>query len=174
MPPYSACQDADLHGKLTGRFKRTLQNRLPETSFFLFGPRQAGKTTLLNDQKPHLIIDLLDPELQLSYNKTPNLLRQQIDDLPPGRGYRILTDEIQRVPRLLDIVHALMEKRPDLQFIMCGSSARNLRRGASNLLGGRALYGTTHPLLLTRNQTPPPEDTLLGPLDDPGPHRIVP
>ena len=129
-------------------FKRTLQNRLPETSFFLFGPRQVGKSTLLHNEKPHLIIDLLDPELQLSYNKTPNLLRQQIDDLEPDGGDRILIDEIQRVPKLLDIVHSLMEQRPDLQFILCGSSARKLRHGASNLLGGRALYRTMHPLTL--------------------------
>jgi len=127
-------------------FKRTLQNRLPETSFFLFGPRQVGKSTLLHNEKLHLIIDLLDPELQLSYNKTPNLLRQQIDDLDPGRKDKILIDEIQRVPKLLDIVHALMGQRPDLQFILCGSSARKLRHGASNLLGGRALYRTMHPL----------------------------
>jgi uncharacterized protein len=129
-------------------FKRTLQNRLPETSFFLFGPRQVGKSTLLHNQKLYLIIDLLDPELQLSYNKTPNLLRQQIDDLDPGGGDKILIDEIQRVPKLLDIVHSLMEQRPDLQFILCGSSARKLRHGASNLLGGRALYRTMHPLTL--------------------------
>jgi predicted AAA+ superfamily ATPase len=129
-------------------FKRTLQNRLPETSFFLFGPRQVGKSTLLHNEKLHLIIDLLDPELQLSYNKTPNLLRQQIDDLEPGGRDKILIDEIQRVPKLLDIVHALMEQRPDLQFILCGSSARKLRHGASNLLGGRALYRTMHPLTL--------------------------
>lgn len=129
-------------------FERTLQNRLPETSFFLFGPRQVGKSTLLHNEKLHLIIDLLDPELQLSYNKTPNLLRQQIDDLEPGGRDKILIDEIQRVPKLLDIVHALMEQRPDLQFILCGSSARKLRHGASNLLGGRALYRTMHPLTL--------------------------
>ncbi|MBW2319119.1 MAG: ATP-binding protein, partial [Deltaproteobacteria bacterium] len=129
-------------------FERTLKNRLPETSFFLFGPRQVGKSTLLHDEKPHLIIDLLDPELQLSYNKTPNLLRQQIDDLDPDGRNKILIDEIQRVPKLLDIVHALMEQRPDLQFILCGSSARKLRHGASNLLGGRALYRTMHPLTL--------------------------
>ena len=127
-------------------FERTLQNRLPETSFFLFGPRQVGKSTLLHNEKPHLIIDLLDPELQLSYNKTPNLLRQQIDDLDPDGRDKILIDEIQRVPKLLDIVHALMEQRPDLQFILCGSSARKLRHGASNLLGGRALYRTMHSL----------------------------
>jgi len=129
-------------------FERTLQNRLPETSFFLFGPRQVGKSTLLHNEKLHLTIDLLDPELQLSYNKTPNLLRQQIDDLDPGGKDKILIDEIQRVPKLLDIVHALMGQRPDLQFILCGSSARKLRHGASNLLGGRALYRTMHPLTL--------------------------
>lgn len=127
-------------------YERTVKNRLPETNYFLFGPRQVGKSTLLYDEKPHLIIDLLDPELQLAYNKTPNLLRRQIDDLEPDRGGKILIDEVQRVPKLLDIVHALMEQRPDLQFIMCGSSARKLRHGASNLLGGRALYLTMHPL----------------------------
>jgi len=127
-------------------FKRTLQNRLPVTSFFLFGPRQVGKSTLLHNEKLQLVIDLLDPELQLSYNKTPNLLRQQIDDLDPDGKDKILIDEVQRVPKLLDIVHALMEQRPDLQFILCGSSARKLRHGASNLLGGRALYRTMHPL----------------------------
>jgi predicted AAA+ superfamily ATPase len=56
-------------------FKRTMKKRLPETSFFLFGPRQVGKSTLLHNEKLDLIIDLLDPELQLSYNKNPNLLR---------------------------------------------------------------------------------------------------
>ena len=129
-------------------YKRYLQNRMPETSFFLFGPRQVGKSTFLHSEKPDLIIDLLDPELQLSYNKNPNLLRQQVDDLAPGENKKILIDEIQRVPKLLDIVHALMEQRPELQFILCGSSARKLRHGASNLLGGRALYRTMHPLTL--------------------------
>lgn len=129
-------------------FERYLQGRLPKTSFFLFGPRQVGKSTLLYKEKPHLIIDLLDPELQLSYNKNPNLLRQQIDDLSPNFKAKILIDEIQRVPKLLDIVHALMEQRPNLQFILCGSSARKLRHGASNLLGGRALFRTMHPLTI--------------------------
>ena len=129
-------------------FKRIIQNRLPETSFFLFGPRQVGKSTLLHNENPDLIIDLLDPELQLSYNKNPNLLRQQVDDLPHNIKTKILIDEVQRVPKLLDIVHGLMEKRPDIQFILCGSSARKLRHGASNLLGGRAIYRTMHPLTI--------------------------
>ncbi len=129
-------------------YQRYLKNRLPETSFFLFGPRQVGKSTLLHSENPQLIIDLLNPELQLSYNKSPNLLRQQIDDLNPDVKTKILIDEVQRVPKLLDIVHALMEQRPNFQFILCGSSARKLRHGASNLLGGRALYRTMHPLTL--------------------------
>ena len=129
-------------------FKRTLRNNLPEISFFLFGPRQVGKSTLLRAERPHLTLDLLDPELQLSYTKSPQMLRQQVDDFAHGKNKTILIDEIQRVPKLLDIVHALMEQRPELQFILCGSSARKLRHGASNLLGGRALYRTMHPLTL--------------------------
>lgn len=129
-------------------FARTLQNRLPKISFFLFGPRQVGKSTLLQQEKPDVVIDLLDPELQLSYNKAPGLLKQQIEDLPADSGKKILIDEIQRVPKLLDVVHSLMEQRPDFQFMLCGSSARKLRHGASNLLGGRAVYRTMHPLTL--------------------------
>lgn len=116
-------------------YKRYLQKRLPEASFLLFGPRQVGKSTLLHNEKPHLTIDLLDPELQLSYNKNPNFLRQQVDDLPSGVGAKILIDEVQRVPKLLDIVHALMEQRPELQFITifntpsaCGGVADGFRR----------------------------------------------
>ncbi len=127
-------------------FQRYLENRLPQKSFFLFGPRQVGKSTLLQKEKSDLNIDLLNPELQLNYNKNPNLLRQQIEDLRPDAS--ILIDEVQRVPRLLDVIHAAIEQRPGLRFILCGSSARKLRHGASNLLGGRALYRTMHPLTM--------------------------
>lgn len=125
-------------------FKRFLEGRLPERSFFLFGPRQVGKTTLLRKGRFDLTVDLLDPELQLLYNKTPNLLQQQANELPASA--RVWIDEVQRVPKLLDVVHGLMEKKPKAQFVLCGSSARKLRHGASNLLGGRALYRTLHPL----------------------------
>ncbi|MCP4669371.1 MAG: ATP-binding protein [Deltaproteobacteria bacterium] len=102
----------------------------------------------MHHENPDLTVDLLNPEVQLSYNKNPNLLRQQIDDINPGIEASVLIDEIQRVPRLLDIIHSLIEQRPELRFILCGSSARKLRHGASNLLGGRALYRTMHPLTL--------------------------
>ncbi len=125
-------------------YKRTLDGRLPKKSYFLFGPRQVGKSTLLKKDAADLTIDLLDPELQLEYNKNPNLLRQQVAELKSAST--IFIDEVQRVPKILDIIHSLMEQKPKLKFILCGSSARKLRHGAANLLGGRALYRTMHPL----------------------------
>ena len=127
-------------------FRRYLENRLPKKSFFLFGPRQVGKSTLLKKEDADLAVDLLDPEQQLAYNKNPHLLKQQIDELRGSAD--ILIDEVQRVPKLLDVIHAAMEENSKLRFILCGSSARKLRHGASNLLGGRALYRTMHPLTL--------------------------
>ena len=127
-------------------FTRYLEGKLPKAGFFLFGPRQVGKSTLLHKEPAQLTIDLLNPEQQLLYNKTPNLLRQQIDDLTPPAT--ILIDEVQRVPKLLDVVHGLIESRPKLRFILCGSSARKLRHGAANLLGGRLLYRAMHPLTI--------------------------
>ncbi len=140
-----------MHGILTTMYTRTLENRLPKNSFFLFGPRQVGKSTLLKNEKADLTIDLLDPELQLAYNKNPNLLRQQTDEIKPSST--IFIDEVQRVPKLLDIIHSVMEQKPKLKFVLCGSSARKLRHGASNLLGGRALYRTMHPLTLDELST---------------------
>ncbi len=70
-----------MHGKLAAMFKRFLKNRMPKTSFFLFGPRQVGKSTILKTENPDLVIDLLDPELQLTYNKNPNLLKCQLVDI---------------------------------------------------------------------------------------------
>jgi predicted AAA+ superfamily ATPase len=125
-------------------FKRLLEDNFPERSFFLFGPRQVGKSTLIRKQQPTLTIDLLDPEQQLAYNKNPNLLKAQIEDVPPKAW--VFIDEVQRVPKLLDVIHGIMEEKKGVRFILCGSSARKLRHGASNLLGGRALYRTLHPL----------------------------
>lgn len=125
-------------------FKRTITT--PKVSFFLFGPRQVGKSTYLKEISNILYVDLLDTEKQLAYSKTPNLLEDQIDALD-HKG-TIIIDEIQKVPQLLDVLHKLIEKYPSIQFIMSGSSARKLRHGAANLLGGRALYRTMHPLTL--------------------------
>lgn len=119
---------------------------MPDESFFLFGPRQVGKSTLLGKLQTIFSIDLLDPAVQQSYSKDPDLLARQL--LAQKKAGMVLVDEIQRVPKLLDVIHGLMEKNTGFKFAMSGSSARKLRHGAANLLGGRALYRALYPLTM--------------------------
>jgi predicted AAA+ superfamily ATPase len=109
----------------------------PADSFFLWGPRQVGKSSLLLKAYPRARrIDLLLTEEYLRYLQQPGLLRDELRDAPPGT--LTVIDEIQKVPALLDEVHWLIERQQQV-FVLCGSSARKLRRGHANLLGGRAL-----------------------------------
>ena len=128
-------------------FERNL--RLPDPgreSFFLWGPRQTGKSTLLRRRYPDARrIDLLKADEFRRYAVHPESLRQEIDAEGPQPGRQIVIDEIQKVPALLDEVHWLIENR-GLHFALCGSSARKVRRGAANLLGGRALRYHFHGL----------------------------
>ena len=120
-------------------FKRNLILPRPGTeTFFLWGPRQTGKSTLLRKHYPGgYWIDLLKSDEFRRYATRPELLRLELEaDSDPGR--QIVIDEVQKVPALLNEVHWLMENR-GLHFALCGSSARKVRRGAANLLGGRAL-----------------------------------
>lgn len=109
----------------------------PDTSFFLWGPRQTGKTSLLKTRYPDALwIDLLKTDLFIRYTTQPSLLR---DELMAESGPRIVVlDEVQKVPALLDEVHWLIENTRHV-FALCGSSARKVRRGSANLLGGRAV-----------------------------------
>ena len=114
----------------------------PEHSFFLWGPRQTGKSTLLAQTYPKArTIDLLRPELFRKLAHNPELLREMIRD-----ESFVLIDEIQKIPALLDEIHYLIESRGKI-FGLCGSSARKVKRGHANLLGGRArryeLFGLT-------------------------------
>jgi uncharacterized protein len=112
----------------------------PKTnSFFLFGPRGVGKSTLLQESfstKDTITVDLLDPQLMdlllLDISRFEALI-----DLPENRNKRVVVDEIQKLPRLLDVVHSQIQKRKR-QFILTGSSARRLKQQGSNLLAGRA------------------------------------
>lgn len=109
----------------------------PLESFFLWGPRQAGKSSLLRATYPGVPVrDLVRSEEFARYSREPGLLRDELRDTPPGA--LLIIDEIQKVPALLDEVHWLVENR-GLVFGLCGSSARKVRRGDANLLGGRAL-----------------------------------
>ena len=128
-------------------FERSLN--LPEAgseTFFLWGPRQTGKSTLLRSRYPDAWwIDLLKAEEFRRYLDHPEFLRQELTAAPPDRSRQIVIDEIQKAPALLDEVHWLIENR-GLSFALCGSSARKVRRGAANLLGGRAVRYELHGL----------------------------
>jgi len=109
----------------------------PTSSFFLWGPRQTGKSTLLRELYAGAYwIDLLDTDALIRFTQRPALLREEAADLPARQ--LIVIDEVQKVPGLLDEVHWLIENRARV-FALCGSSARRVRRTHANLLGGRAL-----------------------------------
>ncbi|MFM8533421.1 MAG: ATP-binding protein [Acidimicrobiia bacterium] len=128
---------------------RRLRIELPERqSAFLWGPRKTGKTSFLRASFPHSIAyDFLKTELMIEFSKRPSLLREQLMARREDECARpIILDEVQKVPMLLDEVHWLIENR-GLQFILCGSSARKLKRGRANLLGGRAWRYEMFPLV---------------------------
>jgi predicted AAA+ superfamily ATPase len=110
-------------------------------SLFLFGPRQTGKTALVRHALPEArIYDLLDADVFLTLSRRPAQLGEELG--PSDR--LVVLDEIQKLPILLDEVHRLIEQRR-IRFVLTGSSARKLRRGGVNLLGGRAPSRTLHP-----------------------------
>ncbi|MBW1787203.1 MAG: ATP-binding protein [Deltaproteobacteria bacterium] len=119
-------------------YKRSL--RLPDkpvNSFFLWGPRKTGKTTLLKSCYPDALrIDLLKTDELMRYTKEPSLLREDVAALPPER--LVVIDEIQKAPVLLDEIHYMIQEWQRV-FGLCGSSARKVRKGRANLLGGRAI-----------------------------------
>jgi predicted AAA+ superfamily ATPase len=125
-------------------------NLSSQETCFLWGPRQTGKSNLLKALFPQaMCYDLLLSTEYQRLLREPNLIREQclaagIDansQLDP-----IIIDEIQKIPALLDEVHWLMENR-GLRFILCGSSARKVKRGHANLLGGRAVRYELYPLI---------------------------
>lgn len=108
-----------------------------ERSFFLFGPRGTGKSTWLHGVLPGAYrLDLLDTELYYELQREPHRLEALIGRHPENAW--VILDEIQKVPALLDEVHRLMESR-HWRFVLCGSSARQLKKAGVNLLAGRAL-----------------------------------
>jgi predicted AAA+ superfamily ATPase len=118
---------------------------LAKKSFFLFGPRATGKTTLVRQQLAGkaFIIDLLDSRYFLRLSSAPHELESLIAATPADI---IVIDEIQRIPELLNEIHRLIETR-NLTFLLTGSSARKLRRGRANLLAGRVWNAGMFPLI---------------------------
>ncbi len=157
-------------------YPRTLniKDLLEHRSVFLFGPRQTGKTTYLHERFPDArYFDLLEADTFRELSARPELLRTTLK-----RDDRVVViDEVQKLPALLDEVHLLIERDKERRFILTGSSARKLKRGAANLLAGRALVAHMHPLVsselgygrlddrLSRGSLPPVIDSAI-PLED--------
>ena len=113
---------------------------LNKKSCFLFGPRQCGKSSLIKKTLPDaLVLDLLSVDIFTRLARNPNYLEEVCRD-----GRPVVIDEIQKLPVLLDEVHRLIESK-GIRFLLTGSSARKLRKGGVNLLGGRARVRNLHP-----------------------------
>lgn len=118
----------------------------PRQSYFLFGPRGTGKSTMVSDRHTNaLIINLLIPTSLRHYLARPELLLDVVRAQPPG--HVIVIDEIQKAPNLLPLIHLLIEEKKGWKFILTGSSARKLKRQGVDLLGGRALRKNLHPFI---------------------------
>lgn len=117
-----------------------------KSSFFIFGPRGTGKTSwTLQNYSDALMIDLLLPDTERLYESYPERLISIIEANPNQKT--VVIDEIQKNPKLLEVVHHLIEKDKTLQFILTGSSARKLRMKGVNLLAGRAIERHMHPFM---------------------------
>jgi len=123
-------------------------------SFFIFGARGVGKSTWLQgefSQDNHLWIDLTDPQNERRYARKPEIFlsewKEMVSTLDPvaQKNVWIIIDEVQKIPAILDAVHTGIQ-RHKIKFALTGSSARKLKRGAANLLAGRALTYHMHPL----------------------------
>ena len=118
-----------------------------QASFFLFGPRGTGKTTWIKSNLPDaMVIDLLEPEQMRLFSARPEFLRERLLGAGPSRRL-VVIDEIQKVPELLSLIHALIEQDQGWRFVLTGSSARKLKRTGVNLLAGRVLLTTMHPFM---------------------------
>ncbi len=118
----------------------------PKQSFFLFGPRGTGKSTWMKALFPDaLYLNLLLSTVREKFRAYPDELVKEVAALPhPGV---VIIDEVQKVPDLLSVVHSLIEEKRGLQFVLTGSSARKLKRGGVDLLGGRALIKHLDPFM---------------------------
>ena len=134
--------------------KRALLETLKysKKSILLIGPRQAGKTTLIRELQPDLIIDLARETEFLKHSADAGLLPSLIEGRNTDGEITVFVDEIQRIPTLLNTIQALLDeaiyKKKPLKFYLTGSSARKLRRGQANLLPGRVLSYRLLPLSL--------------------------
>ncbi len=131
----------------------------PRHSYFLFGPRGTGKSTFLRHHYPNALwVDLLMPDVYRTMSAYPERLKELVE----GNIEKniIIIDEVQKVPELLETVHALVEQYKEKQFILTGSSARKIKKTGADLLAGRLHYYTMHPFMLSEVPYTPLSKTL--------------
>jgi len=139
----------DIFGVMSGGFMLKRQLKLPKNySLFLFGARGVGKSTLVEyiyHLNKSLYLNLLDPVEEDKFARNPRELVELVEALP-NKIRHVIIDEIQKVPKLLDVVHLLLEsKKSNKYFILTGSSARKLKTAGVNLLAGRAFVYHLYP-----------------------------
>jgi len=153
----SCCNDKKGNNVANGGDLRLMIQRSVKPSkkneFFLFGARGTGKSTWLQESfmpDDHLWIDLTNPKEERRYSRRPEILLDEWHDFTKSRRTKsatkpwIVIDEVQKIPAILDVVHVGIQ-RHKIKFELTGSSARKLKRGAANLLAGRALTYRMHP-----------------------------
>ena len=133
---------------IEGRIRHTLAR---DKSVLLLGARQTGKTTLIGRFKHDMLVSFVQPDIRQRYEKSPHLLKGEVESLSSaeaGKRPLVILDEVQKVPVILDVVQDLIDRRR-ANFILTGSSARKLRRGAKlNLIPGRIVAFRMDPFSL--------------------------
>lgn len=126
--------------------KRSLANKISnlKKSLLLLGPRQTGKSTLIQELNPDLEINLADQESFVRHLSDPGLIKNEVK-----KYKKIFVDEVQRIPSLLNTIQVLIDKDKSKQFLLTGSSARKLRQGKANLLPGRIVHFELGPLTIS-------------------------
>lgn len=137
-----------IHRLLEGSIRHTLERN---KSVLLLGARQTGKTTLIHRFKHDLSVSFVQPDVRQRYEKSPHLLAGEVESLPAPKAPKrplVILDEVQKVPVIMDVVQDLID-RGKANFILTGSSARKLRRGAKiNLIPGRIVAFRMDPFSL--------------------------
>lgn len=118
----------------------------PSESFFLFGPRGTGKSLWTQHCfKDAVRLDFLQPDLFRTYSSYPERLRELVEGNPEIKTF--VLDEVQKTPAILSVVHSLIEKYKNIQFVLTGSSPRKIKRTGVDLLAGRAIVRNLYPFM---------------------------
>ena len=140
-------------------FQRLAQSELDtlrtnRLGLLLLGPRQTGKSTLIQnflskETVPNLTFRLQETKTFEEIAKRPSIIFEAtLAKLETG-PLHLFIDEVQLVPELLNDCQSLIDQHADrLRVFLTGSSARKLRRSGTNLLPGRVLLKHLHPMTL--------------------------